>query len=219
MRIFITILFLSSLLSGFVTPAGPAIPAFITAPVAGTSDLIISYSITFRQKKDNAGIGEIYNGGIQTLFAGKQKTRLRLASLMRIESTFALFDNGHLKNITLIKESGSKRQKTVLSPDQWTQYNNKYSGATCHLTEDTILILKHLCKKAIITLKDNRQITAYYYPAPLKPSFYCLQPAFSGIPGIVLKYEYTYRRKTIVYTATSISHKPISEEVFTPPGE
>lgn len=198
--------------------------AAFTLPVprdhfSSVSDLTISYSITLRLKKSNAGIGEIYNGGIQTLFAGKHEARLRLASLMRIESIFAVFDNGHLKHITLVKESGSNKHKTVLSPNQWSQYNDKYNGASCHLTEDTTLILKHICKKAIINLKDGRQMTAWYYPASPRPSLSCLLPAFSGIPGIVLKYEYTYKKKTLVYTATSISQEPIHADVFTPPGE
>jgi len=209
MRLFLIILFFSATAFGLPVPADHP---------SSAADLTISYSIALRLKKDNAGVGEIYNGGIQTLFAGKHEARLRLASLMRIESVFAVFDNGGLKNITIIKESGSDKHKAVLSPGQWNQYNNKYNGATYHLSEDTIHILKHICKKAVINLKDGRQITAWYYPDDPKPSFSYLLPAFSGIPGIVLKYEYTYKKKTLVYTATSISHELISADVFTPPG-
>ncbi|HEY4288997.1 MAG TPA: hypothetical protein VGN00_17965 [Puia sp.] len=205
MRLFLIILFFSTTAFDLPVPADHPTSA---------ADLTISYSITLRLKKDNAGVGEIYNGGIQTLFAGKNEARLRLASLMRIESIFAVFDNGALKNVTFIKESGSNKQRKVLSPDQWNQYNNKYNGATYRLSGDTLLILKHICKKAVISLKDGRQMTAWYYPDSPKSSFTCLLPAFSGIPGIVLKYEYTYRRKTLVYTATSINHEPISADVF-----
>ena len=208
MRLFLIILFFSA--TAFALPLPADHPS-------SAQDLTVSYSITLRLKKDNAGVGEIYNGGIQTLFAGKYEARLRLASLMRIESVFAVFNNGGLRNITIIKESGSDKHRAVLSPGQWSQYNNKYSGATCHLSEDTIHILKHICKKAIINLKDGRQITAWYYPDSPKPSFSYLLPAFSGIPGIVLKYEYAYKKKTLVYTATSISREPISADVFTPP--
>ena len=221
MKVLLTILFFSIL----------AVGALVAAPVSGTlvaappdhapaaTDLTISYSISLRLKRGNAGIGEIYNGGIQTFFAGKQEARIRLASLMRIESVFATFDNGRLKRVTLIKESGTNKHRTVLNPEQWDQYNSKYKDAACHLTEDTALILKHICKKAVITLKDGRQITAWYYGSNQRTSFSCLQPAFSGIPGIVLKYEYTYRKKTIVYTATSVSQEPISAGTFTPPTE
>jgi GLPGLI family protein len=209
MRLFLIILFFSA--TAFALPAPADHPS-------SAADLTISYSITLQLKKDNAGVGEIYNGGIQTLFASKHEARLRLASLMRIESIFAVFDNGGLKNITIIKESGSDKHRTVLNPGQWNEYNNKYNGAACHLSGDTLLILKHICKKAVINLKDGRQITAWYYPESPKPSFSYLLPVFSGIPGIVLKYEYTYKKKTLVYTATSISHEPIGAEVFTPPG-
>jgi len=211
MRLFLIILFFSATAFALPVPAPADHPSSI-------SDLTISYSITLRSKRGNTGIGEIYNGGIQTLFAGRHEARLRLASLMRIESIFAVFDNGGLKNITLIKESGSNKHRTVLRPDQWNQYNNKYNGATCRLIEDTMLILKHMCKKAVINLKDGRQMTAWYYPDSPKSSLAYLLPVFSRIPGIVLKYEYTYKKKTLVYTATSISHEPISADVFTPPG-
>ncbi len=209
MRLFLIILFFSA--TAFALPVPADHPS-------SAVDLTISYSISLRLKKDNAGVGEIYNGGIQTIFAGKYEARLRLASLMRIESVFAVFDNGGLKNITLIKESGSNKKRTVLSPGQWNQYNSKYNGATCHFSEDTMLILKHICKKAVIILKDGRQMTAWYYPDSPKSSLSYLLPAFSGIPGIVLKYEYTYKKKTLIYTATSISHEPISADVFTSPG-
>ena len=210
MKRLVTILLFSILVVGALA-AAPAVDMSAT-------DLTISYSISFRLKRGNAGIGEIYNGGIQTFFAGKQDARLRLASLMRIESVFATFNNGRLKSITLLKESGANKHRTLLSPDQWNQYNSKYKDAACHLTDDTTLILKHICKKAVITLKDGRQITAWYYGSSQRTAFSCLQPAFSGIPGIVLKYEYTYRKRTIVYTATSISQEPISAGTFAPSG-
>lgn len=205
MKVFLNIFFF------LVTAFTPPVPANHPSSV---SDLTVSYAITLRLKRDNAGVGEIYNGGIQTLFAGKHKARLRLASLMRIESIFAVFDEGRLKHITLIKESGSNRHKTGFTPELWAQYNNKYNGATCHLTEDTLLLLQHICKKAVINLKDGRQITAWYYPDKPRPAFSSLLPAFCVVPGIVLKYEYTYRKKTLVYTATALSQEPISPDVF-----
>lgn len=178
-------------------------------------DLTISYSITIRSKRSNTGIAETYNGGVETFFTDSRQARLRLVSLMRVQSIF--FSGG--KKITLIKESGKIKHKTTLTQDQWNTYNKKYEGATCKMTEDTAQVLHHLCKQAVITLKDGRKITAWYTTAIQKPLLARLEPAFSGIPGLVLKYEYTYRKKTISYTATAISQTPISPEVFVIPGE
>ena len=183
------------------------------------NDLTISYAIALTSKKDNTGIGETYNGGIETLFAGGRQARLRLVSLMRIQSVFVVLDNGQLKNVTLVKESGSSKHRKVLTPDQWRLYNKKYEGSTCQLTQDTALILKHICKKAIISLKGGRQMIAWYTPVIQKPICSVLEPAFSAIPGLVLKYEYTYKKKTITYTATTLSQNPIPAEIFAVPAD
>jgi hypothetical protein len=192
------------------------------APNSGTdakADLTISYSISITSKRGNTGIAETYNGGIETLFAGHHEARLRLVSLMRIHSVFIVTDKGQLKNVTLIKESGSNKHRLLLTPAQWRLYNKKYDGSACRLTTDTTLVLKHLCKKAIVSLKDGRQMTAWYTPAIQRPICSYLEPAFSAIPGLVLKYEYTYKKKTITYTATSISEHPISPDILTVPAD
>ncbi len=100
---------------------------------------------------------------------------------------------------------------------QWSsEYNRKYTDAAYVLTGDTVQILGYACKKADITLKDGRHILAWYTSAVRKPAL-VLEPAFAGIPGLVLRYEYTYRRGTIRYSATSISRKAIDPSVFDVP--
>jgi GLPGLI family protein len=203
---------------------GPA-PAITSTPIPTTptpapadNDLTISYSIAITSKKANTGIAETYNGGMATVFATKAQARLRLVSLMRIQSIFISMNKGKVQQVTLVKESGNGKHKTSLTPEEWRAYNKKYDGAICKLTPDTAMILKRLCKKAIISLKDGRQLTAYYTTTIQNPVYSSLEPAFAAIPGLVLKYEYTYKKKTITYTATAISQNPISADIFaTPP--
>jgi GLPGLI family protein len=190
------------------------------APVPGPADdhdITVSYSITMRSKKANTGIWETYNGGVQTFFAHDQQARLRLVSLMRIQSIFLSADKDQVRKVIIIKESGSKKYRSNLTAEEWKAYNKKYDGHTSRITGDTAHILGHICKKAIVVLKDGREITAWYTPSIQRPICSLLEPAFSLIPGLVLKYEYTYRRKTITYTATSISFHPINANVFTVP--
>ena len=180
---------------------------------AATDDLTVSYTLTLISKKRDNGIAETYNGGIETLFAGSgdSRGRLRLASLMRIQSAFLSPDN---ETITLLRESGKKKTSTRLTADAWARYNKKYLDLTCNLTDDTTSILGYVCKKASITLQDHRQIIAWYTPRIKKPACTLLEPAFSSLPGLVLQYEYAARKKTIRYTATAISRKPIDSAVF-----
>ena len=188
------------------------------AAAAASSDLTVSWSITITSKKGgDMGIGETYNGGVETFFAGAGQARIRLVSLMRIQSIFMSSGNGQDGKFTIVKESGKDKYVTSLTGKEWELYNKKYAGAEAKLTDDTVQILHHVCKKATIVLKDGKVITAWYAPTIQEPMFSRLEPAFTGIPGLVLKYEYIYRKKTISYTATTISRNPISREVFAVP--
>ena len=191
------------------TPAN--LPATALPSTHSTNgDLTVSYALTILTKRSNTGIGETYSGGIETLFLQRNNERLRLASLMRIQSIFLSGDSQH---IVLLNESTGKKTKKVLTPRQWSADNLRYAGSTYDLTSDTTTILGQECKRALISLKDGRQITAWYTPAIKKPVL-ALEPAFSGVPGLVLRYEYTCRKKTLRYTATSISRQPIDPLVF-----
>jgi hypothetical protein len=196
-------------------------PAALPLPPDGLvngRDLTISYSIELKSKKRNTGIGETYNGGVETLFAGDRQVRLRLVSLMRMESIFILPDHNPQQRVIILKESGKNKYKSYLTAANWKQYNEKYEGLSCRLTGDTARILNYPCKKAILTLKSGKNITVYYTPAIQKPVLSSLQPLFSTVPGLVLRYEYAYRRGTIIYTATIINHNSIDPDVFTIPG-
>lgn len=209
-----TLLFIATFCSlSFRQPA----PTAFLPPNA--KDITIPYSITITSRRSGTGMAETYNGGIETLFAGAHLARLRLVSLMRIQSVFVVMDKELLKSVTIIKESGNIRHRSVYNPIQWMQYNKKYAGVTCQFIPDSAVVLNHLCKKAIISLKDGRQLTVYYTPAIQRPVFSYLEPAFSQIPGLVLKYVYTYRKKTITYTATAISNNPISADILTAPAD
>jgi GLPGLI family protein len=185
---------------------------------AGSSDLTVSWSISVTSGRGgDMGLAETYNGGVETLFATDGQARIRLVSLMRIQSILMSAAADQAKSFIVVKESGKDKYVTRLTEEEWKKYNKKYAGAVCKLTEDTSEVLHFSCKKAIVTLKNGRVITAWYTSAIRAPAFSSLEPAFSAVPGLVLKYEYTYKRKTIIYTATSISHAPIERTVFKAP--
>lgn len=205
-------------------PLSAAVPAKhpATQATAANSPLTVSYTLTLVAKKTNTGIAEAYAGGIQTLFdagAGGH-ARLRLASLMRIQSIFL---TPGAETVTILTESAKPRNGITLTPGQWFLYNDKYTRATRDLQNDTTVILGYPCKKALITLHDGRRISAWYTPNIQDQAQTRLEPAFTGIPGLVLRYEYTCRKKTVRYTATSLSRQPIDPSVFlippaSPPG-
>jgi hypothetical protein len=173
-------------------------------------DLTVSYTLSIQTQKSENGLADTYDGGIQTLFSGGGAARLRLVSLMRIQSIF-LPANG--TGVVVEKESGRKLTKTFTLA-QWSGYNRKYREADCQITADTAHILGYVCKKANLTLKDGRKLTAWYTTELQCGSVPLLEPAFAALPGLPLRYEYTCRRKTVCYTATSVSRKPVNPAVF-----
>lgn len=65
----------------------------------------------------------------------------------------------------------------------------------------------------MVQLADGRSITAYYTPElPTLPALY--QPAFAGLPGLVLEYSYSYEAGRITYTATVVRQEQISPGIF-----
>jgi GLPGLI family protein len=178
--------------------------------------LTIVYNIQVNTSKHKAGIEETYNGGIKTIFIDNEKARIRLVSLMRIQSIFFSSSNKSNHFVSVVKESGKNKYKYYLTNEQWDLYNNKYENDSCQLTNDSAVVLNYPCRKAIIMLKDGRLLVVYY-TNQLKPINPEIEPAFSHIPGLVLKYEYDYKKGTLLYTASKISEDPIDNKVFKAP--
>jgi len=179
-----------------------------------TEDMVISYSIEIKTGSKRTSIAETYNGGSKTVFISKNKTRIRLLSLMRIESLFFLPGTDSTVHIYQEKESGGKANPRQLSLSNWQKLNYKYDSAYYKpVADESKKILGYNCKKAIIYLKDGRTITAYYTEAikPLRP---ICEPAFACLPGLALEYTYTYKSGSSTYTATSIKRETINPDIF-----
>ena len=182
---------------------------------AGKDQLVLSYLLNIESDKKN-GIAESYNGAVKTIFLNKEQARSRMVSLMRVQSIFYSGGNGGEK-ITMLKESGKDSYKKDLSSSQWKQMNKKYEGASYELLDDSLQVLEYNCKKAIIHLKDGKKITAYYTTALSHNSFAKVEPAFAGIPGVVLKYEYENSDAHFIYTATEVSFSLTGPEIYKVP--
>lgn len=201
------------------------VPGSNPAPLPSTGDkagddLTVTYTIELtKARKKSIGIGETYNGGTKTIFVSNGLVRLRLVSLMRMQSIFILPPGNTERMAAIVKESGKNKNKVYLSAAQWKQYNAKYEQAICRLLDDTAVISGYPCHKAIITLSDGRSITAFYTKQVQRAELAEVEPVFSCIPGLVLKYTYEYKKGKITYTATAISRKQIDQEILKVPAK
>lgn len=199
----------------------PHTTSIVQVPAPKTeADLTVTYAIELmKARKKSIGIGESYNGGTKTIFISNGVARLRLVSLMRMQSIFLLPPGNPGRVAAIVKESGKNKHKVYLSATQWKQYNAKYDRVTCSLMDDTTSILGYRCKKAILSLADGRSITAFYTQDIQRAELAAAEPMFACIPGLVLKYTYEYKKGKITYTATAISRKPIDQDILKVPSK
>jgi GLPGLI family protein len=185
-----------------------------TIAKVNTQDLLVSYELDISSNRKN-GLAESYNGAIKTIFLSHNKARVRLVSLMRVQS---IFYSGNPENgtelITIVKESGKDSYKKRITKQQWAVMNKKYDAAEYSFEEDSIVVLDYKCKKVVVKLKEGKKITAYYTTQLDNDLFKQVEPAFAGVPGIVLKYEYENKQAKFIYTASNISLSPTDPGVY-----
>lgn len=180
--------------------------------------LTLVYDITINKNKTGGGIEETYNGGTRTVFISQNKARIRLVSLMRIQSIFFDFNQMQPKHITMVKESGPEKYLYHISPAQWQQINRKYTGVSCKLLTDSMNVGGYRCRKAIISLVSGRQITAYYTSSFTTAAKQLLiEPLFSCIPGTVLQYEVASATGSVIFKISEVNRQQIAAEVLMVP--
>jgi hypothetical protein len=189
-------------------------------PKINTKEFVISYAIVIKGDKGN-GIAQTYNGGLKTAFVKNDLVRLRLVSLMRVQSIYFNNKKGLTTKVaSVVKESGKEKALMNLNAKQWKKYNNKNDSIKCEIfKDDTIRILDHLCNKAILTLKDSSKLTVYYLPESKSKTLAAAEPLFASIPGLVMKYIFEKGSKSIEYTATALKFAPIAPSVFVKPSK
>jgi GLPGLI family protein len=177
------------------------------------TNLVISYDIKVESGQKKVGIADAYDGGSKTIFISGKKARVRLVSLMRMESIYFLPAVDSSYNIYRVKESMKKPEKKSVTQAEWNALNSRYAQSNCILKEDSMNILVYKCYKAIVHLADGREMEVYYTKElpPITPLF---EPAFACVPGAVLKYSYAHKSGSISYTAVSVKRTKVSPTVF-----
>jgi hypothetical protein len=181
-------------------------------------EFVISYAINITGKKTDR-FAQTYNGGLKTAFVKGDLVRLRLVSLMRVQSIYYNNLIGiKTKVATIVKESGKDRTIMNLSAKQWKQFNKKNDSLRIDFfSTDTLTILNKLCKKAIITSTDSSKVEVYYFPNAKNKTLSSAEPLFAKIPGLVLKYSIESNEKKIEYTAVNLKFGKIDPNVFNQP--
>ena len=185
---------------------------------ANTSDsgIVVSYSISIKtESAKQIAAADLYNGGSRVLFMGGGKTKIKIVSLMRVESFHFLPKNNGLE-ITHVKETYKKAISKNISLAGWNKTNRKYEAALLDTANTTYEdIAGYNCRKAVLRLISGETIEVFYttqLPAVNKIA----EPAFATVPGLVLQYSYTTPAGTVRFKAEKIQLGNIAQAVFDP---
>lgn len=184
---------------------------------SGNNHLTIVYDMLITKTKNAGGIEETYNGGTRSVFISPTKARIRLVSLMRIQSMFFDHEKGTLKKVSVLKESGKSKYLVYLSPADWKLYHKKYDRVDCDSSyKETMVIAGYHCKKAVLNLEDKKKIIVFYTPS-IAPASAFADPLFRCVPGTVLQYEFSSKRGTVLFKASLVSREYIEPKIFAIP--
>lgn len=182
------------------------------------NSISIVYEISVTKNKHAGGLEETYNGGTKSLFINRNKARIRLVSLMRIQSIFFDHEKETIKKVTVIKESGKKKYLFRLSPAEWKLYNKKYDSLVCDTSfTDSLVIAGYRCRKAVLTLEDNRSVTVYYTDS-IRFNYFA-EPLFRYLPGTALQYEFHTKKGFVQFKAATVSDQNIAGDIFKIPSK
>ncbi len=172
------------------------------------------YDISIQKNNGKTGIEETYNGGTRAVFISKNKARIRLTALMRVQSIFFDIKENALQKATVIKESGRNKYIFRLTPAEWKLYNKKYDSLLCDTSfTDSLVILGYPCRKVVIKPEDKREVIAYYTDS-IKVNNAVIEPLFQCINGTVLQYEVSTRKGTMLFKASHVSSDNIDPKIF-----
>ncbi|MFZ1529645.1 MAG: hypothetical protein WAT19_12895 [Ferruginibacter sp.] len=180
------------------------------------SGMVVSYSISIEPGSGKQIVAaDLYNGGSRVLFTNGTKTKIKLVSLMRVESFYFLPKN-NITEISRKQETYKKTGAKKISSAEWNKMNKKYEGAildTANAAHEDIA--GYHCRKATLRLVSGETIELFYtvqLPAINKIA----EPAFATIPGLVLQYSYSTANGTIRFKAEKIQLGNINPAVFNP---
>lgn len=184
-----------------------------SAQINSERSRVISYDIKVQTNKKSASIADLYDGGSKTIFLDGNKARVRLVSLMRIESIYLLPSKDSGIQIFRVKESTLNPLKQTYDWANWKKFHAQYDSAVFTALTDTLTIKGYLCNKGMLQLKNGKVLELWFTKQlPAIPAH--VEPSFVLVPGLVLQYRYQDNNVAVTYTATSVNNAPLHQDIF-----
>lgn len=145
-----------------------------------------------------------------TVYIKGNKSRSEMTNPLFSSTT--IFDAGTGFGVILNEVSGQKLL-IRMNPDNWKEKNKSYDGLFFKDTAGAKEVLGYKCVRAVGRTQTGTTITVYY-TKDLVPENRKYDPAFVGLEGLPLEYEYANGDLVIRYRITRININPVPANKF-----
>lgn len=191
--------------------------AFLAIPAAKAqkkvSELSIVYDITVESAGDKPEMAQMFNGATTTVYIKDNSHRTEAVTALGQSTTIF---NGKNGSAVVLKEYGNQKLLIRMTPADWKSSNSKFDGIKYNVTAETKTIAGFLCYKATGTMTDGT-VFSVYYTKDIVPENKDYNAQFSGLDGLVLEYQFTIGKMTVVNTASQVRQSPIPPAKFEVP--
>lgn len=186
---------------------------FLAFQVAFAQQRIVAEcTVVYKVESQDASDASMRQRATKTVYIKSNNARIDLVAPAYSQTTIY---NKTSATATMLRSFGEDKYMTPLDAKQWRKVNAALDSVQIQITGDSISILDYICKKAVLQLKDQTQVTVYYTTAII-PSVREYEFLFKDIPGFVLGYEMKDAAgKKTVFRATQINlYNPVSASRF-----
>jgi GLPGLI family protein len=175
---------------------------------------VVVYNITYPEGDLDPQMASMMPKTMKMKIKG-DKSRTEIS--MGMGTTVAIFDGEANTGVTLIDMMGQKFAMKI-SPDDVEKELNEQGDVEINVTAETKEIAGYTCKKAIVTVtddKDKTEMEVYFTNELGTGGFnYNNNPAFKDIEGVMLEYTLKEEKMTMTLTAVSVDKKKVADSEF-----
>jgi GLPGLI family protein len=173
------------------------------------NELTLVYDITVESGGENPQMAQMFNGAATTVYIKDNNHRTEAVTSLGQSTTIY---NGKTGSAVVLKEYGNQKLLIRMTPADWKSSNNKFEGVQFTTGTETKTIAGYLCTKATGKMTDGTSFTVYY-TKEIVPENKDYNAQFSGLDGLVLEYQFTLGKMTVINTASQVRQNAI------PPGK
>jgi GLPGLI family protein len=164
----------------------------------------------------NEQLAQMMNGNSMNISVKDSMSKIEMN--MSMMQTNTIVNNITDKGTMFIDMMGNKYSITPSPDDIKKQAGLAASGYDVTYIDSTKVIAGHVCKKAIVTMKNDKKLLPVWYAPDIKVKIPMLdQYMYSKVDGLSLEWEIEAGPIDMEFTCTLLDNKPVDSSIFTIP--